>query len=1126
MLSNSPIKNFDSETVSLVETNVIEASAGTGKTYSIAILTLRLIVEKEIPIQEILMVTFTKAAVAELETRIRDFVQLAYQVSIGKPIGDETISKLVKNSIDLIGEAETQRRLKEAILFLDETSILTIHSFCQKILSEYAFETSQIFGSEALSPMELSTIIVDQVNEFWRNEIIVLYKEILKVLIPTYLTREQILKFINEALSGKQLVQAEAYSEAIFSTQNQDTLLVQLNQYNSDLKQSWQAALDYIAQNYNDLLDTVLKNPYAKNKFPPLFSEPELLLNTIIEKRDTAYVIKIFAGVLSILENKTASEREKNQTLLIFSNKIYQFAIKVICGNVELIKEKNSLLTFDDMITKLHLSVAQYPNQRLIRAVKKKYQAVFIDEFQDTDRLQYEIFHGLFGTDTILFYIGDPKQSIYAWRKADIFTYFKAVAAANNLYGMNTNYRSTNEMIEAQNNFFLPEDKFDTFYFKEAADSIEYTNVNPPSNYSKGSLQRGGTSVEPISLIVEANNGKICESVASNIIELISNPNYLITKNGQSRRVKPSDFGILVRTSSQGKELKAKLAKYKLPAVTIDDTKLLNTDEAKQLLFVLKAVDEINTANINKALLSNLTGFIISEILQLNEETLLNSFKSYQDSWKKEGVYVMLMRFITDYQLRTRLLLSEQTNSERLLSNYLQLIEILHNTETKKKLLSIELINWLQKASEDDKADGDEFQQRIESDDEAIKILTIHKSKGLEYNIVFAPFLDLKSSIWPVSSFRKEDGSFLFANKEILSDDQEELIKTQSEQENRRLIYVAITRARYKCFIHSNTYLSKTSLKVFLNEFKKGMPLGIIQENTPQLDESFRYNANEQSYPVNFKTADSFTLEQQNWFKISYTFLNPEHAYLPKPYSKQALEQYDDFIFNILPKGAHTGNLLHYIFENIDFSDNTDWKRVISNGLKRLTPNNPDNYIPFLEEMLQCLITVKLKFGSEEFSLSEITPNKRLNEFEFDFTVQPFHTEQIAKLSTPETPFHIKSMQDIEGVMNGKMDLFFEKNGKYYLLDWKSNYLGNTLEDYSLENVSKSMGENNYHLQYHIYSVAIYKYLSLRIPNFNYEEHFGGVVYLFVRGVRSSNSTGIFTKVVNESLLNQIIKII
>ena len=175
------IKNFNASTVPLAGSNLIEASAGTGKTYSIAIMVLRLILEKKISIKEILMVTFTKAAVAELEERIRLFIRQAHKASVGNKISDTTIADLVELAIRNTSEEAVQQKLKDAVLFLDETSVLTIHSFCQQTLTEFAFETNQLFGSDTLKDMV--SLIESEVNKFWRENITTMNVDLLGQLI-------------------------------------------------------------------------------------------------------------------------------------------------------------------------------------------------------------------------------------------------------------------------------------------------------------------------------------------------------------------------------------------------------------------------------------------------------------------------------------------------------------------------------------------------------------------------------------------------------------------------------------------------------------------------------------------------------------------------------------------------------------------------------------------------------------------------------------------------------------------------------------------------------------------------------------------------------------------------------
>jgi exodeoxyribonuclease V beta subunit len=230
---------------------------------------------------------------------------------------------------------------------------------------------------------------------------------------------------------------------------------------------------------------------------------------------------------------------------------------------------------------------------------------------------------------------------------------------------------------------------------------------------------------------------------------------------------------------------------------------------------------------------------------------------------------------------------------------------------------------------------------------------------------------------------------------------------------------------------------------------------------------------------------------------------------------------YDKFAFQDLKKGAHTGNLLHYIFEHIDFSDDRNWARVVEKAMKRLSGSADEDYRDGIIELLKQVTSATMP-GGNPFYMNQVTKDKRVNELEFDFLLSPFNTARLEALSSDLHPFRIKSISELEGIMNGKIDLFFEHESKYYILDWKSNFLGNSLEFYDTDHVKAAMYENNYNLQYLIYTVALTKYLKLRKPDFDYNRDFGGVIYLFLRGVRTGAQTGVYYCKPDELLINKI----
>ncbi len=1114
-LTDKQIKPFNTSSVPLEGSNLIEASAGTGKTYSIAIMVLRLILEKRISVKEILMVTFTKAAVAELEERIRLFIREAHKVSGENQITDAAITKVVEQAIRDSTRKEVQQLLKEAVLFLDETSVLTIHGFCQQTLTEFAFETNQLFGSETLN--DIASLIDREVNKFWRENITTLHINLLGQLIEHGLKRSDIVSVLKDHISGKKYFEYDENESYSLCGEDQVSFSATIKELTEKDKEIKECVYDHIKKNSARLKTISESNRHAQASVLHLIDTPAEFLNTIVSRKDKIYIDKLYGDIIEQHDECDKLIQDKNDIIQSVINKIYCHAIGTVTAAIDKYKQRNSLLAFDDMIVNLHKAIVSDNNKNLISSLQKKYKAVFVDEFQDTDRLQYQIFHTAFGSGhTILFYIGDPKQSIYAWRKADIFTYFKASDETDNKYGMNTNYRSSARLIQAMNLFFKPYTGFDTFYFTEQEKSIEYIGVEAPADNKKGELFFNGEPDAPITIYENQNNSEVAETVTAQIIALLENENYKIKEKGTSRKIRPSDIGILVRKNKQAIAVKSCLAKRGIPAVTIDDSKILQSEEAQYVLYLLEALININKSTINKALLSPFTGYDTKAVLALSEEAVLNDFREYKNIWDKDGVYSFLMKFVFDYQVRTLLLNRHTENGERTIANLFQVIEVLHKVQSEKQFSASELTNWLKRGIDGMQTEGDEFEQRVESDDEAVKIVTIHKSKGLEYNIVFAPFLDLDKKIhFRFSSFRDTvTGDYIFADSQQLNQEQQQILDEQTEQENRRLIYVAITRAVYKCYISKSLapYYKDSSLVPFLSSLKGANATLIRFDNFPVIPEKYYYSKADEWIPVNSKKAVNFRLSQLNWRKLSFTSLSPGHTGVIKNSINSHNDKYDHFVFKQLVKGNKTGNLLHFIFENIDFTNNRYWEYTINNALKRFMPKHQKEYAPMLLQLLHHLINVHINVSGQQFTLAGIPQEKRLNELEFDFNLSVFDPSDITDLEENEKRINVKyNYQESEGIMNGKMDMFFEQAGKYYVLDWKSNFLGDTLDYYKKELLTEAMSENNYHLQYLLYTVAAKKYLESRLPVFNYDTDFGGVIYLFVRGVRSEGDTGVFS---------------
>ncbi len=1119
---------FNATTVTLEDSNLIEASAGTGKTYSIAIMVLRLVVEKNIEIRKILMVTFTRAAVAELELRVRAFIRLGLKVAREETIQDDTIRDIVKGQIDIEGREVILERLKQAELLLDETSVLTIHSFCQKVLTEYSFETQQLFRAESISPDAFSIMVEDQFNEYWRKNITTLEEELLLQLLGNGFKREDVLKLIKDGLSGKiptvpNDLPADFLSNAYLQrlVNGFEETQRQINVLRDELLAELESIPDLpglIAGN----------NQFAKNAYGELTDKESipLLFQAIITNKDAAYTKKCFGEPFITKVNGMLDLQAQIETdFKRFIAQIAVHAYRYVNGQLLQGKLQSGDITFDDMILMVSKALDQAENQeRLKRELNLKYQAVFIDEFQDTDREQYKIFHTLFGSSAILFFIGDPKQSIYGWRKADMATYFLASrqVRVQPIHTMNVNFRSSAAFIKAMNEFFLPVAGFDTFHYQQAADAITYVPVESPANNTKGQLLRNGVPPQPLLISNHQNKKEIGRGFRDLIRNLLFSGEYEIEKNGERNPVKPSDIGVLVRKNNEAKAIKNILSSMGVACVTIDDSKLFRSIEATELSYILMAVYEPTRGNINRALLTRIAGYSPETVQRLHAEELTEQFRGYQEVWKKDGVYVMLRQFLSDFNLSEKFYDAGLDNPERMVANVLQLVEIIHKMAEKKNYDPQHQIQWLKKGIDGEVREGDEYQQRLDRDENAVKIVTVHKSKGLEYNIVIAPYLDLTSDIPKMAkSFSYRDpasGEYRVVNKDIATDDEKGWYQTQTEQENRRLLYVAVTRARYQCFLMASTYYNdpaKSALACFRltieqvkNENPAALPhIGIWE--IPQAAGGIIRMVEEQPQRT-YAVANSFALTQENWRKSSFTSLSPEHSTVPSPrYEGLSEEAYDRFVFRDLRKGAQTGNLLHYIFENISFTDNRHWAEVVQKAVLRLSPGKPADFLSNLEKFVSEVLGVTLPLDGG-FRLNQIANEDRLTELEFDFPLINMQPALLEALGTSDAPLFVRGREEMQGLMTGKIDLFFRHGGKFYLLDWKSNYLGEKTSDYERNQMQEAMNENNYHLQYHIYTVAAVKYLSQRMPDFDYEKHFGGVCYLFVRGVRKEQSTGIY----------------
>lgn len=1110
---------FDVKNHPLRGKTLVEASAGTGKTYSIAILILRMVMEENIPVNEILVVTFTKAAVAELQERIRRFIKMAYQYASGSGIEDGLIRSLIDDAPDKI---KLQERLKAALYSMDEANILTIHAFSQQILNRFAFETGQPFNGDLQN--DISGITEAVLNDFWRKEITALPPGILEAMgLEKYKT--SLSELFDKQLNGIRYLPYEEQQHY----DNAGDLINAFTEIKDQIKEEEEKCAAYFDQHKDELFVALNANSNSKKAFENTWDDFHKFLAAAVEKAEKNYMQQCGEAFLNII-------RQIQQLGNARANIISELKIFLKCKAIEYYipqiaywVQHNDILTFDAMIRKLHDAVVVQKKERLVQLIRQNFRAVCIDEFQDTDRVQFEIFEALFmdTPDIILFLIGDPKQSIYAFRNADVDNYLDAKARIPSVT-MRVNFRSTQEMVHAANLFFqlVP----DTFAYGDNKRRIDYEVVTAHDS-THHVYQNGQLLTDTIEMLGYANADAVNGNIAAQVSFLLNTGNgFQLTdkKSGLLRPIRPADIGILVATRRRGKEIKEALQGLNIPAIQLLDEKVLQSDEAKDIIYILEAMLSPGSSTIRRALYAtfiNVQNALPLTAGAIDDDTALELFRSYQVLANEEKVYQAFEKLLNDFSIRQYY--TGTTQQLRILSNIEQIIQLINEQQHQRGLSLGELLLWLRKSRSGRADEVDAYTTRIESDEDAVKIVTIHASKGLEYNIVVACGLDSaigENNKADYTRFKANGSENAFKERGTLSEAENEAFITQEQQEKRRLLYVAVTRAVYRCYICFSRGTGKqafpvnTTLTPFLQNVHNNESLALYQDREVAAI-PYNYTAEAASFKVLQPDYDALQGSRSYWWKMSYTALAQAHEIPQYEYKESELPDYDDFVFNRLPRGAGAGLKLHTLFEETDFTIDTE--NIVDDTVKKLLDSFNETSVfgkatdnsAYIQQLLGHTLNAIIHVGSSlVFSLKNISNEKRLSELEFNFNVNAASWESIASL-LEQNKAELKYLPERfpVGMMNGKIDLFFEHHGRYYILDWKSNYLGSNIENYTGQNLVDAMTANNYHLQYLIYTVAIHKYLRQRIAGYDYEKHFGGVVYVFLRGARAGSSSGIFS---------------
>ena len=1152
------MQTLDPHTIPLESINLIEASAGTGKSWTVTLLYLRLILEKDLTVDQILVVTFTEAATKELRDDIRNRLVdalAAFEAAnsgVGDAQKDDEYLPLIRNSSDI---EQSMRQLNRAKLSLDEAAILTIHSFCQRALSEYSFEAGLPFDSELMDDdAELMQKLTD---DFWRRNFYQAPQALLFKLQQKSITPDSLLQDIRLAV-GKPYLTLCKPEEQSESTQKWLDLEIAFK----EATQVWRKETDEIVRLIND--------PDLEDGFLVAFKNArEMLINELSIMAVSDVLPSVIDSKLAWLGTKKKTKAkfeeiehsffgkwqeflnlwlELEETAEHFINQIRVELLEYL--QQELPKEKRRLgvLSFDDLL--LQLQQALHNKPELAQDLLHKYPSALIDEFQDTDPIQYDIFSTIYmkQSDAAVFLVGDPKQAIYSFRGGDIHTYLNAkkTVLTKNCYTLKKNWRSHPKLISAFNSLYMaagnPFYDIGIGYNEiESGDTVNEDLITPeerpPLSFWQVSLEGETGDKKPN---VTHIRQQIADAIAGDITETLN-----AALNGKAsigdKPISGGDIAILVRSHAQANLIKSALNARGVASVQSSKESIFQTHEAVELLSLLAAiVDPQQEDNIRRALVTDLMGYSATDLLALEDdshswEDKLIAIQHWQCQWKQRGFLPMMRDVMQSEKVHLRLM--NFVDGERRLTNTLHLAEIVHQQSKKKSLGMKETLRWLKYQQQSHMSQEGEL--RLESDEQLVKIVTIHKSKGLEYPIVYCPFVGLssKSNVDKIFTFHKDERTCL----EIGSTDfnAHKAIKAEEEKaEDARLLYVALTRAKYQCNVvcvaeQISGAPDKTALGWLITDgFEKlsgsskaakesvanyhqvyaenieclaGMNPNIGLQNLPEYEDSLCYQSPETDQVLK---ARFFTTEIKAQAVItSFSHLtagahdeSPDHDTTTT--HDVTLPAITDAEF---PRGPTAGNALHEIYENLDFTVSiTEQAETILGALNKW--GFDENLLEITTELMERSLQTELFDG---FALNQLSHEKRLNEMEFYLPLEPLKIEALQQILFDHLPEDWQVVRDavstlsfdqVEGYLKGYIDLIFEHDGLYYVVDYKSN----TLIDYSQKSLILTMSSAHYYLQSLLYSVALHRYLQKRRSDYHWETHMGGAYYLFIRGMGNS----------------------
>lgn len=1149
-------ESLDPLRLPLIGERLIEASAGTGKTFTIAALYLRLLLglggeaayPRAISVEELLVVTFTEAATEELRGRIRSNIHELRIACLRGESDNPLYSALLAEIAD---KDEAAKTLLLAERQMDEAAVFTIHGFCQRMLSLNAFESGMLFEQQLIE--DESRLRYQACADFWRRHCYPLTRDIAAVIHDVWKGPRDLLKSLDRWLQGEapQLKSPPAPNETLAERHQQ--IIARID----SLKQQWREQVGEIEGVLeNSGLDRRKFNRGNQGKWMEkvnAWAQEETLsyqLPDALEKFAQSFLLeRTKAGgeppvhpLFSAVESLLASS-------LTLTDLVLARAMVEIRDAVAREKRRRGELGFDDMLSRLDEALRGDSGETLASAIRQRFPVAMIDEFQDTDPQQYRIFRRIWRRqpETALLLIGDPKQAIYAFRGADIFTYMKARGDVAAHYTLDTNWRSSPGMVGSVNRLFSLSDN--PFMFHE----IPFLPVKAAAKNKGLRFTVDAADVPAMNVWLMPGDtvgsgdyqtfmAQLCATQIRDWLSAGQRGRALLWRGETSRPVQASDITVLVRNRLEAAQVREALQTLGIPSVYLSNRdSVFETLEAQELLWLLQAVLAPERENtLRSALATSMFGLTALDIENLNQDeqawdALVEEFSEYRQIWRQRGVMPMLRALMTARHIAENLLATR--GGERRLTDILHISELLQEAASQLES-GHALVRWLAQHIAEPDSNAASQQMRLESDKHLVQIVTIHKSKGLEYPLVWLPF---------IARFRKQDQAFYhdretFAAVLDLGQDEASLELAEAERlaEDLRLLYVALTRAVWHCSLgvaplssrksgNSDFHLSALGRLLQAGEAMDAAGLAARLADFCHGDIALQIPGELDLTPWQAPAATIPRLSARelqrriadDWRVTSYSGLQ-QHGFsggqdlLPRLDVDAAgvgeVVEEPQLTPHQFPRGAAPGTFLHSLFEELDFT------QPVPEGwmAEKLQLSGFDaQWAPVLTDWLGGVL--KTRLPGPDIALNQLAARDKQVEMAFYLPIAQLLTaerldaliRQYDPLSADTPPLDFRQ---VRGMLKGFIDLVFRHEGRYYLLDYKSNWLGEDREAYTRPAMEQAMRAHRYDLQYQLYSLALHRYLRHRLADYDYDRHFGGVIYLFLRGMDGQEGgQGIFT---------------